>query len=1120
MKAPRRDAGFALPAFSLRKPVTVMVGLAALLVLGAMAYLRIPVQLLPEGLTMPFLLVHINYWNATPREVEEQIAKPVEEVLGTVHNVKKMVSKSAPNYARFFLEFEDGTDMDLTYNQVRDRIDRVQASLPADVGQIFFWKWNPASEPILFLGIGFPPGQEDPRWLVEQHLKRPIERLKGVSMIEIWGAAERMALIEIDADRARAHRIDPFWLVSRLSRDNFAQTAGSVVEGGTKLLVRSLARFSDLQMIRDLPLTRDVRLGDVAEVRLGYPPEEWISRLNGGPGLAMGIYKESGANTVEIAQDVREAVERQLAENPDLRGCEARFFFDQGEQITQSVGNLQETALWGAFFAVIVLFGFLRRARMTLVITLAIPLSLLVSLVVLYFAGDSMNILSMIGLMLSVGMVVDNSIVVVENIYRRRQGGDDPGRAALDGAGEVALAVLLATLTTMVVFLPLMFLTGSETLSFYLKAIGLPVCYALLASLAMALVAIPLATRRLGGGAARPSRFLHWLGETYTRGLAVVLRRRVDSAIVAVLVLASILIPYYRTGSTDRMEGNINDVQLRVAMPTNMSFEDRDKVLQTFETWLDGLRDELGIVDLHVLLMPHRPRARIRIFFAPPDERPVERREAIKRLREEMPVIPGVDTRIGWHRQEGEEGSIKLRILGRDSERLKELAEEVVRRLKPLPSLTSVELNVDEDAADEIRVQPWRELAHQRGLSPSLVGGSVAYALRGSLLRDLRTPNRDVTMRVMFKSSDMESVDDLADLPLKGAADWLAAAQVAAQALTGQGSFGASGQGGASSGSTSSAVGGAAAAEASGLGGIFGATSGSAFADFTAVWAAQWGDWTRQFGDPTKYGARPAVPSLAMDVPLNTLSQFQVAKGFSEIRRENRKASVEIAAYSTEQDLSALGAAIDRTMEGFAFPRGYRLDKGSRFAAMGELFNEILFAVLLGLVFVYVIMSGLFESLVLPLSVLISVPFALLGVYWMLYLSDTIFDVMSGVGLVILIGIVVNNAIVLVDLIQRLRGEGLGRFEAVIEAGRHRMRPILMTALTTIFGLIPMAIGKAQVIGVPYAPLGRAVIGGLVASTLFTLFVVPLAYTYFDDLGNLYHRLRRHYRREQPAAPG
>ncbi|NOZ87261.1 MAG: efflux RND transporter permease subunit [Deltaproteobacteria bacterium] len=1106
MSEQRQERGWWLPSLALKRPVTVAVGLCALLVLGAMAYLKIPVKLLPEGLSFPFLLVHINYWNATPREVEEQITKPVEEVLGTLHNLRRMVSKSEPNFARFFIEFEDGTDMDLSYMQVRDRIDRVKSELPEDVEQIYIWKWNPQSEPILFLGVGVPGSENDPRHLVEDHIKKPIERLKGVSMVEVWGAAERMALIEIDPDKARKHRIDPFWLVNKLSQDNFAQTGGTVVEGGTKLLIRSVARYEDIQQVRSLPLLPGIRLGDVAKVSVGYPPEEWISRLNNGPGLALAVYKESGANTVEICKHVKQELDKAFKTDPALAGCKAHFFFDQGEQITESMENLEETAAWGAVFAIAVLFAFLRRVRMTLVITLAIPLSLVASLVVLYFDKDSLNVLTMIGLMLSVGMVVDNSIVVVENIFRRRQLGDSSKRASLRGAGEVALAVLLATLTTLAVFIPLMFLTGSQTLSFYLKAIGLPVCYALVASLLIALLAIPLATNRLGGKAAPFSKLIGGMEKLYERALGAAINKRLDVAIGLALVLVSIIIPYSRTGSTDRMEGNINDIRLIIDLPSNLTFKEKDNILKKYENWLNAKRKTLGIKDIHTLLMPHNPRARIRVFLEPPETRKISRRAIISTLKKTMPKLPGVDARIGWHGRTGTENAVTVKLLGRDSEKLKELADQLVARLRKIPSLTSVEVDADEGAADEVRVVPRRGIVQARGLSPRVLGASVSYALRGMKLKDLRLPERDMPMRVLFAKDEMQSLDDIRDLPMKGAAELvLQALQSAGTSLleTGSGNNNSIANFGRESSTASEVSSAAAAAQAAGM-----ANFSNAFESRAAsVWASTYSNWVRQFGDVTKFGPKPGSPSLASDLALDTMADFDISKGFAEIRRENRKTALEIKAYTTKQNLSEVGAEIDRVIAGFSFPRGYKVDKGDRFARMSELFGDIFFSVLLGVVFVYLILAGLFESFILPISVITSVPFAVLGVYWTLYLSGTVFDVMAGVGVVILIGIVVNNAIVLVDLINRLKSEGLERTQAVVQGGRHRLRPILMTALTTIFGLIPMAIGKAQVIGVPYAPLGRAVIGGLLASTLFTLFVVPIAYTYLDDLSKVYSSL-------------
>lgn len=1028
------ERGTSLPRLAIRRPVSVIMAFVALTVIGAIAYMEIPRQLLPSGFTPPFLFVQIPTRPSPPRDSEESIAKPIEEVFGTIRNVARQRTWINSGRVGFLMQFKDGTDMDVAYAQVRDRLERVMPDLPLDLPRYFIWKYNPNNEPIYWLGAMLPEGldEDEASLVLDTKLVKRLERLPGVSRVEVNGAPNREIHVQLDDERANAAGIGTYELVQRLQQDNFAVAAGQVDDSGRRYPLRVVARYEDLDQVRAVPIGNGLRLRDVATVSYVTLGTENIYRVNGQRGVIVQVYKESTANTIAVCDDVEALVH---SDDPDLARFHFIDFFNQGFYIQEALDNLQSTALWGGLFAVLVLFFFLRRVGITVVITLAIPVSVMATLVVMYFTQASLNALSLMGLMLSVGMVVDNSIVVVENIQRARISGLGAVKAAIYGTGEVALAIVVATSTSIVVFLPLILMSGSATLSFYLGKVGYPVCIALVASLAVSLVAIPLAATASVTGADKPPprlRSIEWMEERFARLLDRSLRRRADALIIALLAFASVAYPMNHLKETDTGSGNPNDFRLHITFSNDMTHAEKDAYLRRAEQKLDGLEGELGVRDVLTRLSKGATRAQLRVFLHPPEARPaLNKTEIAKLAKARMPESPGVDIATHWAERGGEDSSIRLGLMGPDSQKLAELAEAVAWRVRNVPGVISVSLETEDDAVQEVHVEVMRELAQRSGLTPMIIGGSIDYALRGRRLNDFHASDREVPMMIIAPESDRQGLKDLDNISL-----------------------------------------------------------------------------------PDPRGG----PGVAM----STLTQTSLAAGYGGISREDRRTLYELTVTAKDDDLAKLGVAIDEALKGFPFPRGYELSKGERFAKLAANQQEQSFALIMAVLCVFLLMGVLFESFILPFSIVVSIPFAFAGVYWLLYLTSTPFDVMAGIGLVILVGVVVNNAVVLIDLVGVLRARGFGRREALVEAGRKRLRPILMTALTTIFGLLPMALGTASLVGIPYAPLGRALIGGLTASTLLTLFVVPLCYTLFDDLQNALNRAVSWLalRRREQAAPG
>ena len=1025
---------YPLPRFSVNRPVTVVMSLVSLLVVGYIAYTRIPLTLLPEGLNWPQLFVWVSYPNAGAVEVEQKVVHHLEEAVAQVNRVKTIYANASNNNCFLRVEFQRGTDVQLAFAEMKDRLDRAMPDLPDEIEQIFVRRWNQDDVPIMQGAFVFGGDQVDAPLLIENYLDPALSRVTGVGNVQLWGLQNKEVLVELDQGKVRGHGVNVFETISNLRDQNLTMPGGWVIEGGKKIYVRSVGRYQDLAEIAGTVVDpeRRLQLDDIGDVAYKRPKKDEVNRIDRSESQGFAVIKASGANIVEVSRGVQQAMEK-LKTHPRLEGIDFKVFWDQGEQVVKSVYNLQNSGVWGGLFAALVLFFFLRAVRITMIITLAIPLSILVTITVLYFIGWSLNMATMMGLLLSLGLVVDNAIVIVENIYHKRQQGIDPRKASIEGAGEVGLAVTMATLTTVVVFLPLILMGDVEELSFWMLRLGLPVIVGLVASLAIALLFIPLATLKFATGEQKGEpRLIIWCRKHYVRSLAWVLRNRLDAFVIALLLLASIQIPMNGMMRTDKQERDESQLVFSFEMPSGQSLQQAEEYMLAVEDTLMAQKDAYNVESVRTEFS--REQGRVMLFFAEEEDLEwyqvawhdlsilmgwreqgyLEYKEVEEDIRRRLVIPPGV--RLQVNRENAEQNAlVNLTLYGEDTRVLIGLAEEVERRLESIPGLLSVNTDMDRGST-ELQVRLDREQAQRYEVNPWEISSTISYALRGANVNKFHTADgREVDIRVQFASYDDQNLQDLRNMTFTTAAE--------------------------------------------------------------------------------------------REVPLESLADIYVERTLGGIKRENRRTMLTVSARASKDSAQELFAQIDLAMKGFEMPRGYSWNKGDRFVRLEEQNESMNFAVMMSIIFVFLLMGMLFESFVLPLSVIVSIPFSFLGVYWVLYLTDTPFEVMSMIGSIILIGVVVNNAIVLVDLANRLRAEGKSRFDALLEAGQHRFRPILMTTFTTAFGLLPMAVGNSKMIGLAYAPLGRTMMGGLLASMVLTLMLVPLFYTFFDDFRAVTQRI-------------
>ena len=1012
---------------SVNRPVTVVMMFFAIIVVGIIAYTRIPLALLPEGINWPGLHAWVSYPNAGAIEVERKITRPMEEAVAQVNNVSNIESGANRGSGYVRVEFQKGTNLEVAFAQMKDRLERIMPELPDEVEQISVRSWDQNDIPIIVGNISFPEQTTDLQFLLDSYVDPAFRRIDGVGDVRVFGESGKEVVVEVDREKVDGHRINLASAINDLRSQNFNLPGGWLVEGGKKIFLRSLGRYENVEEMRRtvIDTTYQLELQDIASVDYRRPKKRSEARINGQQAMGFQIVRSSEANVVQVSRDVEQVVE-QLKSHPRLKGIQTTIFWDQGKHAISSVNNLINSGLWGGLFAAGVLFFFLRAVKMTLIITLAIPLCILMTVTVLYFLGWSLNMATMMGLLLSLGLVVDNAIVIVENIYSKRQSGVSAREASIVGAGEVSLAVTMATLTTVVVFLPIILMSSDDMLGFWMLRIGLPVIVGLIASLGIALIIIPLAALKMGTVAKSDNGYvLRLLRTNYERLLMWILSHRIDALIIVLLTFSSIWIPMSGIERTDQENRDESRIQLRFEMPSGQSLERTDDFFTSVEQMLQGQKDQYNLKD--VMSDFSAGSGTVQLYFNDVGEMEwyeaawedfihgfgfkersyMSYQEVKDDLKARLILPPGTEMKINWEGGESEE-AFNVTLYGEDTRILMGLAQEVERRLEQIPGLMSVDTDLDR-GGNELQLRLDRTKLQNAGISAQMVSSNISYALRGYNLGKYHTKDgREVNIQVKLEEADRKTLDDL-----------------------------------------------------------------------------------RALNFEAKDGR---------EIPLESLADIYVQRTLGGIRRDDRQTMLNVVARADEESAEKLFIQVDQAMEGLELPRGYSWSKGDRYERLQQQDDSMYFAVIMSVTFVFLLMGVLFESFVLPLSVLVSIPFSFLGVYWILYLTNTPQDVMSMVGMCILIGVVVNNAIVLIDLANRIRRDGSSRMDALVAAGKQRFRPILMTTFTTALGLIPMAVGNSKMIGLAYAPLGRTMIGGLLASMLLTLLLVPLFYTFFDDL--------------------
>ncbi len=1010
-------------AFSLGRRVTMFVILLTVVAIGAISAVRLPLEMNPRGMEGHYISVNVRWNVGVPPETMEKIGIPLEEELSTVRGLDRIETHGYKWGSRIELHFKYGTDMDVAYREVRDRAERARLQFPEDADRTYIYKYQPGAEPVVSFRISYDP-DSDYYTLVERYVIAPLQRIMGVAEVD-FRIYRREIKIEVDKEKADAHGINMRELGRLLRADNMTVASGSVMDGGKKYTLKSTSTFESIQEIQQLPLSETVMLKDIATIV--YEPEEAerLYRYNGQPANGISVRREGEANTVEVSQAVVEAIEA-IRAHPKLEGFDLSIYENQGEEIMERLSHLIGNGKLGALLAAMVLYFFLRQLRLTLVIAMTIPLCLLVALSTLYFAGETLNSLTIMGLVICVGLLVDNSVVMAENMHRHYQGGATRWEACFRGVQEIGFAITIATLTTLIVFSSTLLIDGK--MRFFAQKMFLPVFAAISASLLAALMFIPLCVyltlprqrdkevnRR---GSLRDAlkwayeRFFLPVSDFYSRTLQFFLARRLDLVLLFTGLMGVTWWVATHLNFESKEEEAIRYFRIDVKFPDKYTMAQRLDYFQKVEQMAEEKKADCGLKAYEV----HYGKwyGRFAGFFAPDRVSSLTPQEAIQELFDAFPEEPGV--RVSYQDQKsggGAKGNQKymhyIRLVGDDPEQLKKVATELKPTFELIPGVDSfLSEDIEEEGPSEVALLVDREKASSFGIHPETLAGTIGTAVRGESLPRFNHEGNQIPMRLIYDEEDRSELADLGNIQI-----------------------------------------------------------------------------------PTEDGRLSTVAAVT--------TQAFLSNEDNAITRENKKVSEWFGMRLTPgQETGKIKESIEKIKESIRLPEGISFEKPPQVVDDHERKQGMVMLVL-SVIFVYMLMAFFFESTLVPLSIIMTIPLAAMGSIGILKLFNTFIDQMVYTGAMFLVGLVVNNGIVLVDYANRLRARGMDREAALLKATRDRFRPIIMTAMTTIIGMLPLTFGSAVQMGVNFKSFGLVLIGGMASATLFTLLAIPVFYTLIED---------------------
>lgn len=1004
---------------AIKRPVSTLMIVLMVVLAGVLSYMNLDLAYMPS-IDYPVAMVSTTYTGVGPEEIEELVTKPLEEALATITGVDTITSVSSAGSSMIAIQFVDGTDLDMISLDIREKIDMVSGRLPDDANEPKVMKMDFNAETV---SLGITSKKYDLEKLyafLDTNVTTQLEKIEGVSAVEMMGGIENEVQITVNQEKLQGHGISINQIAGVLAKENVNAPAGSIKQGNASLQVRAIGEFKSVEEIANLPITTGngtmIYIKDIATVEEVEKEQSSYAMINGTEGIMYSLSKQSDANIVNLTEAVKETITKLEKQYPDL---EIELLSTTGDYIKDSVANVATTAFQSALVAIIVLLVILRDPKTSLVIAISIPTSIVATFALMYVKGMTLNTISMGGIVIGIGMLVDNSVVVLENIYKHFEKGLDPKKAAEVGTKEVSMAVLASTLTTVAVFLPLTFVSGM--VGQMMHDLSYTICFALAASYVVAITVVPMAcslilkqtsnkkenalTRALDAW----GRVLDGLDRGYKNILKLALKHRVGTLLVVLGIFSGTLAIVPLVGFDLMPITDEGAASISITLPDGSLIEDTKDILTKVLSKIEDIPE----IEMTSASIQDSNTASVTIDLVAKQERTRSTDEVCDEIEKLMKNIAGADISVASSSAAmgvmAGGSNISLNIKADDSDTLRTVSEELVTLISQIKGATNVESSLN-DSLTEANLIVNRAKAAKYGVSTSDIANTIYMSLTGTTATQYKTDGTEIDVVIKYDDERTNYIKDLENLTL---------------------------------------------------------TTGT--------------------------GAR---------IPVTEVAEIVMGESAVSINRENQRKYITITGNIEDVDTSVAQELLEEKLSQYIFPEGCTYSFGGTMEMMNEAFASLGIALIVAVLLVYMIMASQFESFSYPFIVMFSMPIAITGGIIGLFLVGETITVTAFMGFIMLVGMVVNNAIVLVDYTNQLiHDHGMECKEALLAAGPSRLRPILMTTLTTIIGLVPMALGTAEGMEIQ-KPLGITVIFGLTLSTLITLILIPVLYLILNNLKN------------------
>ncbi|GLO67625.1 efflux RND transporter permease subunit [Oceanobacillus kimchii] len=1008
---------------SVKRPIGVIMVVLAIIALGVVSLRNLAVDLFPE-IDLPVAVVATNYQDAAPEDVENLISRPIESSVSSVEGIDTVQSQSQSGSSMVMMMFQNGTDLDQALLDVREQVDQVKGMLPDQAGEPNILRFSPEAMPVVYLGLTGGDTAELTEIANEQVVPY-FERQEGVASVSVEGGLEREIQVELDEARMKQYGITSQSVMQAISESNNSSSVGTVEQGTQDLQLRVTGQFESLNDIEETRIQTEagsvIQVSDVATVNDDFKDRSSDTLVDGEPAIVLSVMKQTDANTVEVASNIQSSMEDLMGDLPE--GANLKTVIDTSDFIEMSIDSVINNILIGGAIAFLILLLFLKSFRATIVIGLSIPIALISTFALMYFTGQTLNVLTLGGLALGIGMMVDSSIIILENIYSYKRRGYNLFDAATKGASELAPAVIASTTTTLVVFLPIIFVEGLSADLF--APLALAVAFSLIASLVVAITLVPMLSSKLLSKAMEDKgrrywfdRFLDWLRNLYSGGLSRALKFRKTTVLLVILAIAGSLALIPRMGAEFMPSSDQGQAQITVETAPGSSLAYTQTISDQVNEILSEYNEyiETSYVTVGATGFGSGNQATYTIQMIPASERDQTTTQIVQEIDEKLQHIAGAEivaSAMDGGMQMGD--PITIQLNGQEHEVLTDLSEEVLQEINQIDGIFNASTAASE-GIPQMTITVDDAVASSYGLTSDQVSSQIQMKFSGQVVTQYREDGQEMDVTLVYPEEVKSTINDLQDMSIQS---------------------------------------------------------------------------------PT--GA---------EVPLDELVELEQEQGPESLLRENQQPQMNVTSDIVDRDLGSVVADVEATLDGMHFPEGYSYSIGGQAADMEEAFAELAIALVFSIFLVYAVMAIQFENLLQPFIIMFALPTTIIGVIGGLWITGLSLSIPAFIGVIMLAGIVVNNSIVLVDYINILRRRGTDRLESIIEAGKTRLRPILMTTLTTILAMVPLGLGIGEGAELQQ-PLAVTIIFGLTVSSFFTLFFVPVIYLIFDNITAKFRRKKK-----------